>query len=132
MSAAELSEELKGFIYANIDSVGKLEVLLLLAKHPERKWLNTEVSREVRGAEAATSRYLSELTSAGVIASDGSSPPQFQYVPHTPQLRRVVEELRSAYHTFSARIIHLIYNKSIEQIREFAQAFRIRKDSDDS
>ena len=133
MNITVLPDEIKTFIVKHIDSVGKLEVLVLLSKAPDLRWTCARVSRELRSNDTAVSKQLNELASDGLISVEKQSDPLYFFQAKTPELQESLKKLLAFYSTYQMRVIHFIYNRPIHKIQSFADAFRIRKDnSDDS
>jgi hypothetical protein len=130
MTARGIPDHVRRFIAANIDSVGTLEVLLLLRDHREREWTPDEVARELRsGSEIAVDR-LAFLRARGLVSEAAAEKPSFRYAPSRPDLARAVDDLASCYATRRVRVISLIYSKPTDQVLTFRDAFRFRKGPD--
>lgn len=131
MTPVDLPDEVKSFLLDYIDSASQLEVLMLLHDQPTREWTSASVLQELRSNEASATRHLEYFERRKLAARSDGPATTFRYAPATPDLARAIDELAAHRTTFSARIIHFIYNKSIEQMREFSEAFRIRKGGDE-
>jgi hypothetical protein len=129
VTEADLPDELKSFLLQYIDSASLLEVLLLMQQHPDREWTAAEVLKELRSSEHSVAQQLEGLHRRKLIRKSGDPAEKqtYRYFPTPAELAKTIDLLAKSRNTFSARIIHFIYNKSIEQIREFSEAFRIRK-----
>lgn len=130
MARERLSEDLRQFIAAHIDSVEQLEVLLLLRRHPDRVWNAEAVSRELRSASDSVVMRLQGLRSAGLLVSvssesDGSD--SFRYAPVRSELAELVDRLADAYASLRFTVINTIFEHPIEKIRSFADAFKFRR-----
>ena len=125
MSTTSLSDSVKKFIVDYIDSVGKLEVLLRLARDEQRSWSAAEISRELRSNDALAERYLNELSARKLLRSESGV---YRYAPATVDLRENVSDLSNAYEIFHLRIIQLIYEKPASSIQQFADAFKIKNE----
>jgi predicted ArsR family transcriptional regulator len=122
------SEKLSQFILTVIDSIGQLEVLLLLRAHPERDWSASEVSDELRTNAPSATEHLDRLTHHGLFALSESPPRRYRFRPRTPELAAAVDLLNQAYRDDRVAVINMIYSKPMERIRIFADAFKIRKE----
>jgi hypothetical protein len=124
-----IPEPVRRFVDECIESVGLLEVLLLLKSDSARAWTAAEVSREVRSDDAWTEIQLEYLGSHGLLVADRSGDPAYRYNPLRPELDVVVEQLGHAFETHRVRVIRLIFHgRSNEPLRAFSDAFRLRGD----
>jgi hypothetical protein len=123
-----LSGELQKFIAEHIESLEKLEVLLLLQKAPDAIWSVQDVYQAIQSSHLSVGRGLRELTAHGFLQQVGKD--TFQYRPKTPEVAGQVDLLRTEYQTRRIRVIEGIFSKSAEEMRQFAEAFRIRKEKE--
>jgi hypothetical protein len=132
VAAAEdaISDEVKAFIAAHVDSVLQLELLLLLHAQAPRTWTADELARELRIDRAWASAQLASLAGAGVLSASGDDPPAYRYEPRAPQLDVAVRGLAREYAARRVTIIGLIFSKPMDKIRSFADAFRFRRDKE--
>ena len=126
MAAPELSAAVQQFVLRHIDSIEQLEVLLLLRAHPDRAYSPEEVSRELRTAPASAGHRLASLAQGGLLAED--PPGAYGSAPKTPDLDAAAGELAEAYAVRRIAVTTLIYSRPLDQVRTFADAFRIREE----
>lgn len=121
----EIPEELRSFLRRYINSVSLLDVLFLLKKDARRKWTPQEVSIEMRTNPSYAAAQLYELLAMKCVSIQ--EPNEFWFNPQiaSPQLFDQLEEL---YKSHRATLIHFIYSQPIDSIRNFADAFKIKKD----
>lgn len=129
MVEPELPGKLQRFIAQHIESVEKLEVLLLLFNSAGTKWSSQSVYQKIQSNPRSVARRLAELTAQGFLSKDSEN--NFQFVPKTPELGDAVALLKAEYEQRRVKVIEAIFSQSTEQMRRFADAFRIRKESDD-
>lgn len=120
--------DIKAFILERIDSVVQAEVLLLLYRNAPQSYDAAEIAKELRIDRSAARDQLLELTSRGLLAPAEGQSEAYQYQPQTLDFDRAVAGLAREYEDRRVSVISLIYSKPIDQIRSFADAFRIRKD----
>jgi predicted ArsR family transcriptional regulator len=130
MPGRGIPDHVRRFVAANIDSVGTLEVLLLLRDRHDRDWTADQVARELRSARDAAADRLDYLEAHGLLTSSDDGNPAFRYGPSRPVLSRAVDDLASCYATRRVRVISLIYSKPSDQVLSFGDAFRLRKPPD--
>jgi hypothetical protein len=122
---SDISEELRQFIRKYISSVSLLEMLLMLKKAPHQVWTPEEVSREMRSNPFYAKTQLEELVAAKLIqeVSGGG----FQFNENNPH-QEILEQFEELCNTRRFTVINYIYSQPIDSIRDFANAFRIKKD----
>lgn len=130
MEDSALSDDLRGFIANQIDSVVQLEMLLMLHKEPERSYAPADVAKELRIEPAWAGSQLLILAQRGLISVLDAAGSAFRYGPNTPALAKLVDDLARAYADRRVTVISLIYSKPADTLRSFADAFRLRKDPD--
>jgi hypothetical protein len=121
----EISEELRSFIRRNINSVSLLDVLFLLKKDAHRKWTPEEVSHEMRTNPSYAASQLYELTAMKCVSFE--TPNLFWFDPQETSIR-LVDQLEELYNSRRATVINFIYSQPIDSIRNFADAFKMKKD----
>jgi hypothetical protein len=115
------------FIAGHIESVGQLEVLLLLRAAADKEWTPQEVARAVVTQPGSAAGWLDQLTADRLISRTGE---RFRYGPADEAVERAVDELAESYAKYRVAVIGLIFSKPSEQVREFPEAFRLRRPRD--
>jgi len=123
-----ITEEVRSFLLQHVDSVEKLEVLLLVRSQPDRDWTADQIAAELRTDPRSARLRLDDLRGSGLVAAGEAGA---RYLPRTPALARAVEATASAYRTHRVAVVTLIFSRPTERIRSFADAFRLRKEEDD-
>lgn len=129
MAQEEISPEVRRFIHHTINSVEQLEVLLFLMSNPEREWTAQEVSERVRLTAESVASRLEDLYQARLLSRGAAQdPPCFRYAPDSNALaQEVAESLDRAYKERKDTVIQLIFSRPLDNIRVFADAFRIKR-----
>lgn len=124
---------LRRFVEEHLDSVEKLEVLLLLQRTSSRYWSAKEVAGTLGMLETPTARLLDALCARNLLDVRTASDVQFRFAPVSPELGQRASELEAAYRTQRAAVLTLILSGSASErsVREFADAFRIKKETPD-
>ncbi len=129
MSDAVIPQRVQRFIATHIDSIEKLEVLLLLRAHAEREWTARDVSLELRIAESSAAMRLTDLTARRLAAQVAEG--RYRFGPLNAEDAQDVAELAATYSTRRVSVISFIFSKPLEKVRGFADAFRLKRDKDD-
>jgi hypothetical protein len=128
MSDPDFPEALRSFIRDNIPDVDAAELLLLLARYPQRRFDLYSLLAELTSTavtEPVARRHLALFQERGLVVSTQAS--TFQYSPSTPQTDEAVRALMRVYNERPVTMVRMIYTLRDEKIRSFADAFRIKK-----
>jgi DNA-binding transcriptional ArsR family regulator len=127
MPDPDFPEELCAFMQVCTPSLEAVELLLLLARHPEREWTAAELSEAVRPtavSEAAVRDYLNDYSSCRLVEKR----PEGRYVyAAEAATAEIVKALEKAYNERPVSLVRMIYTLKDQKIRSFADAFKIRK-----
>lgn len=129
MTDADFPDEFCRFIQDTIPSIESAELLLCLARHPEREWSPAELAREIRPTvitDAAARKCLATFAARGLVVEKRDS--RVQYSPASARLEGAVRALAKAYNERPVTLIRWIYSLKDQKIQSFADAFKIKKD----
>ncbi len=127
--AEQISPEVKRFIHTTINSVEQLEVLLFLMSNAEVEWSAEDVSERIRSTPESVKVKLEELYAARLLTVRREPRPCYRYAPNSSALaQEVAESLDKAYTEGKDTIIQLIFSRPMDNIRIFADAFKIRRE----
>lgn len=122
-----LSDDAKGFIGFTIKSVWALELLQFLrGKAADPAWSVDALTRELRASALIIREGLANFRTAGLIAEDEAG--GVKYAPASPYLDALVGEIVAEYATRPLTVAREIYATDAAKIKNFADAFRFRKD----
>jgi DNA-binding IclR family transcriptional regulator len=127
MSDDPIPADVREFLLAHIDSIAQLEALLLLHGQTPSEWTLAEIAGRLYITEEQTAGLLARLTSDGLVVSAGGSG-RFAYRPASADLARAVDRVAAAYRAHLVPVTNLVHSKPRTRIREFADAFRFRRD----
>ena len=130
MTDEKFPPELKKFLQDHFDSIELLEVLLFLRQHRDRTHDAVSVSSELRSAPESVAKRLRDLELRKLLVREGSTE-RFRYHPQTEKLERLVSELAEAYREKRFSVINLIFSKPATALKDFADAFKLKKDDTD-
>ncbi len=115
------------FITQNIQSIGEVEILRLLFADKEKSWSSQEIRREMQSSHQSIGQHLENLVKLGLIAVSNEEPSRYHCNPRNPQLDQSIQDLLAAFAVYPVRVIEAIYNRPDEGLRDFSNAFKIRK-----
>ena len=124
----DFPDALCDFMQLCTPSVEAVELLLALARGPDRSWTVPELAQTLHPAvvsEGAVRDYLNGFTSCGVAEklADG----RYAYREQDSATAEVIAALEKAYNERPVSLVRLIYALKDKKIRSFADAFKLRK-----
>lgn len=130
MENAPFPEDLRRFVLTSIPSVPFLEALLLLRANPAQQWHATTLAERLYVRERTAHALLEDLARAG-MATRCDAPPDdcYQYMPSSDQLRDRIDALANLYSRHLVEVTMLIHSSLDRKAQQFADAFKLRKDS---
>lgn len=125
---SSLPEDIERLIVQHIASVEQLEVLLLARRSPGRSWSPHDMARELYSHPSAIAGRFEALLAVGLLRE--TAPGYFQYAPRSRDLDVTVARLDDMYRERRVAVISAIASRSVENLRAFSDAFRIRRKED--
>jgi|SRR5688572_23415840 len=130
MAKPQFSEELRAFIKNRIQTVLRLEILLLLHDQQPRSFNAAEVAEELGVDTESTQDQLSVLEAIGLVAQSPNGESRYHYHPVDATLGPMVGQLAAAYSTQRVPVLSVILADASHRSRLFAEAFRIIRRND--
>ena len=130
VTPAEIPAPVVQFVAEHIKSLDQLVLLLLLQQSPDRWWDAASVSRELAMDTDSARQALERFASQNLLAISVSGDVRYRFQPGEPRLQEVAEAFNAAYRTNRLAILHLVTGRPQRSVRDFAKAFRIRRDDD--
>lgn len=124
MSDPLIPTVVRQLIAERLDSIPELEAVLLLREGAPRGWTAEEAGRRLYVSTTVAAHVLAELRDRGFFVSDGDA---YRYQPESAALAEAVDALAIAYRGQLVAVTHLIHSKPSRNVRDFAEAFRLRK-----
>lgn len=118
------------FILAEIDSVPHLEALLLLFNSRPKTWSIDEMGQSIYVRNEVASKILESLVQRNLIAVVSQAPGVYFYSPDDGYRNQLLEDVDAVYRKEVVRISSMIHSKAPAGLRDFARAFRIKKDKE--
>lgn len=137
VTGASISDDVRRFVLTSIPSVPYLEAMLLLRNEAAWTWDGKALAQRLYMSEKAAGALLCELHAAGVldvadVVLDASQPDpasSYRYAPVSAELRQMIDRLAEAYSKHLVEVTNLIHSKTSKKAQQFADAFKLRKDS---
>jgi DNA-binding IclR family transcriptional regulator len=128
MPDAQLSPELQRFIARHIQSVEKLEILLLFFREPTRAWQPSEIFQQIQSNAGSVSQKVDELAVEGFVVREKDG--KLRFAAKSPAIQARVAALDEAYRERRIKVIESIFSKTTEELRAFSDAFKLRKENE--
>lgn len=119
-----ISDPVRRLIAERIDSVPELEAILLLRDNRTHAWTAEEAGKRLYVSTVVAAHLLQALAARGFFVEvDG----RWRYGPASPELADAVDDLAATYGRHLVAVTHLIHSKPSQNVRDFADAFRLRR-----
>jgi hypothetical protein len=118
------------FVWENIDSVPHLEALVLLWNSRPVGWTCDELASRLYIPPEKVIDLLRDLIRLQLVAESLASPSRYSYFPQSEAQNEMMLRLDEAYRRELVRISTMIHSKTSPGVREFARAFRLKKEKD--
>jgi len=116
------------FITEKIDSVPHLEALLLLWNSRPSKWSAEDLAKRLYTERDAARTLLQDLAREDLIAAFPGPAEQYYYDSKSPEKEQTIELVDATYRKHVVRISTMIHSKASSAVRDFARAFRFKKE----
>ena len=121
----ELPAELRAFLYACIDAVEQIDIIVLL--HRTGRPLSARAVAEFAGLTDASARHhLETLTARGVLHVSTGSEVAYAYGPKTADLQRYSALLLEHYASSRTQVIQFVASTPRRSMKTFSDAFKLR------
>ena len=125
-----LSPEVVEFAANNVDSLDDLQVLLTCMDTRDRWWDANGMARELGIGVSASRRSLDRLARGNLLDIRITGDVRYQFKPGTPRLEAAAAACAAAYRANPIALVQLVTGSTRRNLRDFADAFRIRRDDD--
>lgn len=130
MEKPSIPDEVRRFVLLHVPSVPFLEALLLLRQEREREWTAAMLASRLYLSEKAATDLLAALQRSEFLDHcEVNRPDCYRYAPKSSAIAAIIDQTAAAYSANIVEISHLIHSKLQSQARQFADAFKWRKDS---
>lgn len=124
------AQDVYDFIQANIDSVPHLETVILLWNCRPAPCSPEELAARLYISADKVNKLLRDLIRLQLVQVAEGSPAGYAYYSSSASQDDLIRRLESTYRHDLIRISNMIHLKASSPVREFARAFRIKKEQD--
>lgn len=118
-------------IERHIDSVGRLDLLLVLYGDPRERWSGDRMAKQMRTPLRWTVAQMEALREAGIAGVEGNGDDRaWSYDPADDETADAVQELVSACRQDWPLVTKLVIDSRAGGAQAFSDAFRLRRKSD--
>ncbi len=114
------------FILENLDSVPHLEALILLWNSRPVSWTREQLASRLYITPESVSQVLRDLERLQIVRQP--VPGQFTYATGSERRDELMRQVDHVYRKDLVRISTMIHSKASSAVREFARAFRLKKE----
>jgi hypothetical protein len=129
MTRQHISESLKRFLREQIQTVIRLEVLLLLHRNRSRLFTAPDVAHELGFDNDLAQQQLSELAARELVEFN-SEQCTYKYGPVNAAQRSMIDQLAASYSRQRVPILSVILAEHPHRTRRFSEAFRMIRTND--
>ena len=130
MGKQNISEDLKRFIKEQIQTVSRLEVLLLLHHHRPKALSLAEVAHELGFEDDTAASQMTALEAMELVIHSNSEHLKYEYHPRNAAVGSMVDRLAASYGKQRVSILSMILSEHPDRVRLFAEAFRMIRRND--
>lgn len=126
MSGEPLPPEVQKFIVRHIASVEELEILLLLFNERETPCTAESAYQVIKSSRQSVQLGLDKFLAEGFVESVTGDPPGYTF--RDAGSESLIRELDRSYREKPVRVIEAIYQRTRDSARDFADAFKFKRD----
>ena len=121
-------QQVDRFIVDEIDSVPQLEALLLFWKNRPQVWSCESMAKSLYVSPDVSRDILARLAQRHLITPVESGRGEFALNADSEEKERLLASLDAIYRRELVRISNMIHTKASRGVRDFADAFRLKKE----
>jgi hypothetical protein len=121
-------EQVDRFIVEEIDSVPQLEALLLFWNNRPKVWSCESMAKALYVSPDVTRDLLKRLAQRRLITEVDGSTEQFALDADSQEKQQLLASVDAIYRRELVRISNMIHSKASRGVRDFANAFRFKKE----
>ncbi|HEY3706495.1 MAG TPA: hypothetical protein VGL22_15640 [Terracidiphilus sp.] len=118
------------FIHENLDSVPHLEALILFWNSRPVGWTCDELASRLYIPSELVNGVIRDLVRLQLVQEQPGPPTRYSYSPRSDEQNELMRVVDDAYRRDLVRISTMLHSKASSPVREFARAFRFRKEKD--
>lgn len=122
------NEEVSRFLLNQVDSVPQMEALLLIWETRPREWTSQALAERLYVETEVAKILISPLAQRRLVRVQDSGEKLYSWQSVSEEADHLMEKVARAYRHDLIRATSLIHSKASSGIREFARAFKFKKE----
>lgn len=118
------------FILENLNTIPHLEALMLLWNSRPLAWTSAELATRLYLPPEKAAELLADLARRWLVTESQGTPARFAYWSRSEDLDRMMQAVEVAYRGDLVRVSKLVHSRASSSVREFARAFRLKKEQE--
>ena len=118
------------FLAAHVRKLIEFQLLMIVAESPNRWWDAGSTAKELGVTPAAARNALDHLAKQNLLDIRITGDVRYQFRPGTEELRAGVAACAEEFRRAPLQMMTLVSGQGPASVRDFADAFRIRRDDD--
>jgi hypothetical protein len=127
VAATRIPREIKDFVARFLPSVEHLETFITLQRNTTKSWSAQDLSTELRIPESVAGDVLERLASDNFLDVKISNEILYRFNPATAALEMASALCADFYQRERIAMINLVMAATLGPMRDFAEAFRLKK-----
>lgn len=123
-------ERIDRFLMDEIDSVPQLEALLLIWRRRPKHWYHSEIARSLYISQELAQDVMRHLVQHHLLTRIETSGDCYELRIDSEEKAQLLESLDTVYRHELVRVSTLIHAKGSRAARDFASAFRFKKEQE--
>jgi predicted ArsR family transcriptional regulator len=128
MAESNSGTDVYEYILEKIDTVPQLEAIILLWNSRPVGWTADELASRLYIPAEKVAELLQDLIRRQLVQQVSGPSPRYSYLPRSEEQNEWMYQVDVAYRRELVRISTMLHAKTSSSVREFARAFRIKKD----
>lgn len=121
-------EQVDRFLVDEIDTVPQLEALLLIWNRRPKKWYCSEIAKALYISQELAQEVINHLVLHHLLVKVENSSDCYALRTDSPEKEQLLASLDAMYRRELVRVSNLIHAKASRAVRDFASAFRFKKE----
>ena len=130
MTQHELPPLVLTFLAEHVDNLAQFQLLLRLVQGGDRWWDAASAARDVGITPQEAHAALDHLAKHNLLDIRITGDVRYQFCPGTDDLREAAQACFDEFRRKPVQILEVVTGRPRRSLRDFADAFRIRRDDD--
>lgn len=130
MPPGKVSPAVKAFVAAHVRTLDELQLLMAIVQSEDRWWDADAAAREFGMAVPEARAALDHLAARNLLDIRIGEDLHYRFRPGTPELGEAARAAAETYRHRPLDVARLVQRPEHRSVRDFADAFRIRRDDD--